>query len=90
MVWSIGRQTTARPGRVQRLASEPNIKNEPSSKTIEERLLTQKEDNSEQVKLLKKSLSVDESHQLDDECLQRFIKAHVRLMTEDHVSSSFF
>ena len=53
---------------------------------MEDRLKTQKEDNTKQVKQLQKSLSIEENQQLDEECLQRFIKLNVRLMTEDRVS----
>ncbi len=85
MVWSIHRKTGARPGRAERLESYPRTKSEPSSRTIEERLLAQIEDNSNQVQTLKKALSEDENQKLDEECLQRFIKVNVRLMTDDHV-----
>jgi hypothetical protein len=89
MVWSMARQTTAKPGRAERLKSEPSSENESSSspRTIENRLKTQKDDNTKQVKQLQKTLSIEESQQLDEECLQRFMKINVRLMTEDHVSS---
>jgi hypothetical protein len=86
MVWAMGRQTTAKPGRAERLQSEASNESELSPRTIEDRLKTQKEDNNKQVKHLQKSLSIDENHQLDEECLQRFIKVNVRLMTDDHVS----
>ncbi len=86
MVWSMTRQTNARPGHAHRLKSDSSVESESTPKTLEERLTTQKEDNSEEVKKIQRSLSVEENQQLDVECLQRFIKLHVRLMTEDHVS----
>lgn len=91
MVWSMARQSTAKPGRAQRLKSEPSAdESEPlSPRNIEDRLKTQKDDNKKQVKELQKSLSIEESQQLDEECLQRFIKVNVRLMTDDHVSKRF-
>jgi len=87
MVWSMSRQTTAKPGRAQRLKSEPSTENESSlsPRTIEDRIKTQKEENAKQVKHIQKTFSVDESQQLDEECLQRFIKVNVRLVTDDHV-----
>lgn len=87
MIWSVSRQTAAKPGHVQRLKSQPSTESESSTRTIEDRLKSIKQDNTQQVKLLKKSLSVDESQQLDEECLQRFIKLNVRLMTDDRVSN---
>jgi hypothetical protein len=86
MVWSMTRQITARPGHAQRLKSSASIDSEPSSKPMEEYLSTQQEHNSNPVKTLQKSLTVDASDQLDEDCLQRFIKINVRLMTEDRVS----
>jgi hypothetical protein len=81
------RQTTAKPGHAQRLKSDSSTENEPlSPRTIEERLKTQKQDNTKQVKHIQKSFSIEENQQLDDECLQRFIKLNVRLITDDHVS----
>jgi len=87
MVWSMSRQTTAKPGRAQRLKSEPSTESESSSsiRTIEDRLKTQKEENTKQIKHIPKTFSIDESQQLDEECLQRFIKVNVRLVTDDHV-----
>lgn len=85
MIWSMARQTTAKPGHVQRLKSDASSEGE-LSRSIEERLRTHKEDNHRQVEHIQKSLSIDENQQLDDECLQRFIKLNVRLMTDDHVS----
>ncbi len=84
----MGRQSTAKPGRAQRLHSQASTESE-SSRTIEDRLKSQTEDNTKQVKQLQKSLSVEESQRLDEECLQRFLKVNVRLMTEDHVSLVF-
>ncbi|CAF3792758.1 unnamed protein product, partial [Rotaria magnacalcarata] len=84
VVWSMTRQPTAKPGHVQRLKSEPSSECEASSRTIEDRLKTVKQDNHKQVRQIKKSLSIEENQQLDEECLQRFIKLNVRLMTEDH------
>ncbi|CAF0829258.1 unnamed protein product [Adineta steineri] len=86
MVWSMSKQSAARPGRVHRLISNPSTENESSSKTSEEDLKTQNVGNNEQVNLIQDFLPVAEHHQLDDECLQRFIKVTVRLMTEDHQS----
>ncbi|CAF1378998.1 unnamed protein product [Adineta steineri] len=87
MVWSMSRQSTAKPGRAQRLKSEASTESDSSSsRTIEERLKTHKEDNTKQVKQLQKTFSMEENHQLDEECLQRFIKVNVRLMTDDHKS----
>ena len=87
MVWSMGRQTAAKPGRAQRLKSDASQESESStsSRTIEDRLKTQKEDNSKQVKQIQKILSMEENRQLDEECLQRFIKVNVRLLTDDQV-----
>lgn len=88
MVWSMGRQSTAKPGRAQRLKSEPSSESEStSSRPIEDRVKTHQADNHQQVKQLQKTFSVEENQQLDEECLQRFIKVNVRLMTEDRVSS---
>jgi archaellin len=91
MVWSVTRQSTAKPGRAQRLKSEASLDSESSSssKTIEERLKSQKEDNSKQVQQIQKTLTNEENRRLDEECLQRFIKVNVRLMTDDHVSRRF-
>jgi hypothetical protein len=86
MIWSMARQIAARPGRAQRLKSNPSTESEPSPKTSEDHLTTPTEDHSKQTKMPKHSLSVDENQVLDEECLQRFIKLNVRLMTEDHVS----
>jgi hypothetical protein len=86
MIWSMARQTAARPGRAQRLHSNASTGSEPSSATLEDDLKTPNEDHSEQMKKSHRSSSVDDSHLLDDECLKRFIKVNVRLMTEDHVS----
>ncbi|UJR14093.1 hypothetical protein I4U23_001089 [Adineta vaga] len=88
MVWSMARQSTAKPGRAQRLKSEASTESEPSTspRTIEDRLKSHKEDNSKQVKQIQKTLSIEENQQLDEECLQRFIKVNVRLMTEDRKS----
>jgi hypothetical protein len=85
-VWAMARQRTAKPGRAQRLKSEPSTENEPSAKTIEDHTEGEKVDVNKPVKMLSKSPSVDENHILDEECVQRFIKVNVRLMTEDHVS----
>jgi hypothetical protein len=91
MVWSMARQSTAKPGRAQRLKSEPSSESESSSsRTIEDRLKTHKEDNHQQVKQLQKTFSIEENQQLDEECLQRFIKVNVRLMTEDRVSEDYY
>jgi hypothetical protein len=81
----MGRQSTAKPGRAQRLHSQASTESE-SSRTIEDRLKTHKEDNNKQVTQIQETLSMEENHQLDEECLQRFIKVNVRLMTDDHVS----
>lgn len=88
MIWSMTRSTTAaaKPGRAQRLKSEASVESDSSPRPIEEKLKTQKEDNFRQVQQIQKGLSIDENRQLDEECLQRFIKVHVQLMTEDHVS----
>ena len=86
MIWSMARQTGARPGRVQRLNSSQSTESEPSSKTPDDQFKTSNENNTEQTKMIQKSLSVDETHHIDDDCLQRFIKVNVRLMTEDRVS----
>jgi hypothetical protein len=87
MVWSMSRQTTAKPGRAQRLKSEPSTESESlsSTRTIEDRLKIQKEENTKQIKHIPKTFSIDDSQQLDEECLQRFIKVNVRLVTDDHV-----
>ncbi|CAF3957022.1 unnamed protein product [Rotaria sp. Silwood2] len=86
MVWSMTRNITARPGHAERLKSDPTVEEESSSNINEDRLKTSNEDNSKQVKMLQRSLSIDKNHRVDDECLQRFIKVNVRLMTEDHES----
>lgn len=91
MVWAMARQTNAKPGHVERLKSDASTESESSSnRTIEDRLKTQKEDNTRQVQQLQKTLSTEESQQIDEECLQRFIKLNVRLMTDDHVRKSLF
>jgi hypothetical protein len=78
MVWSLTRQTSAKPGHVERLRSQTSTESESSSsRTVEDRLKTNKQ--------VQKTLSIDENHQIDEECLQRFIKVNVRLMTDDHV-----
>ncbi len=89
MVWSINRQTTARPGHAQRLKSDTTTESEPSPSAVEKRSSKHIDDDSEQMKSLRKSLTPDENPQLDDECLQRFIKMNVRLITEDHVRTFF-
>ncbi|CAF0960335.1 unnamed protein product [Rotaria sordida] len=86
MVWSMSRQIISKPGRAQRLESDQSIENELLTRPIEDRIKTQKEDNKKQVRQIKKSLSIEESQQLDEECLRRFIKLNVRLMTDDHKS----
>ena len=91
MVWAMTRQTNAKPGHVERLKSDASTESESSSnRTIEDRLKMQKEDNTRQVQRLQKTLSTEESQQIDEECLQRFIKLNVRLMTDDHVRKSLF
>ncbi len=89
MVWSMARQSAPRPGRAQRLNNDPNNECEPSTRPTEDHLETQQDHNSKQLNVLQKSLIVDENHRLDEECLQRFIKVNVRLMTEDRVSICF-
>ncbi|CAF4662254.1 unnamed protein product [Rotaria sp. Silwood1] len=86
MVWSMTRNITARPGHAERLKSDSTNEDEPLLKTNEDHLKTSNEDNSKQMKTLQKSVSIDKSHRVDNECLQRFIKVNVRLMTEDHES----
>ncbi|CAF1235444.1 unnamed protein product [Adineta ricciae] len=85
MVWSMARQTSAKPGRAQRLKSEASTESDASTspRTIEDRLKTHIQDNTRQVNEIQKTLSIEENQQLDEECLQRFIKVNVRLMTED-------
>ena len=85
MVWSMTRQVAARPGRAHRLESDSSIDRSRSPKTLEQRLSIQKENTTKQAELIQKSFTNDENHQLDEECLQRFIKLNVRLMTDDHV-----
>ncbi len=86
MVWSLTRQTSAKPGHVERLKSQTSTESElSSSRTIEDRLKTKKDDNTKQVQHIQRTLSIEESQQIDEECLQRFIKVNVRLMTDDHV-----
>ena len=91
-IWSINRQNQARPGYARRLIPKTHTNNVSSSRTIEDRLKTHKEDNNKQMQILQKSLSIDENDQLDNECLQRFVKFNARLMTKDRVSflSVFF
>lgn len=90
MVWAMARQTNAKPGHVERLKSDASSESESSShRTIEDRLKSQKDDNTRQVQQLQKTLSSEENQQIDDECLQRFIKLNVRLMTDDHVRVSY-
>lgn len=83
------RQLFARPGRAHRLKSDSSAESESTSsitsRTLEERLSTQKEDNRKQVEIVQKSLTDEENHELDDACLQRFIKLNVQLMTNDRV-----
>ncbi len=87
MVWSMTRQPSAKPGHAQRLKSDASTESESSSsRPIEDRLKTQKEDNTKQVRQIQRTLSIEETQKIDEECLQRFIKVHVRLMTDDHVS----
>ena len=87
MVWAMTRQNNARPGHVERLKSDASSESESSSnRTVEDRLKTHKEDNTRQAQQVQRKLSVEENQQIDEECLQRFIKLNVRLMTEDHVS----
>lgn len=88
MVWSMTRQSSAKPGHAQRLKSDDSAENESPTQNIEYRLKAQKKDTVRQVKQLRKSLSVEENQQLDEECLQRFIKLNVRLVTDDHVSKN--
>ena len=89
MVWSMSRHTAAKPGHAERLKSETSIESETSPRSIEERLKNQKEDNSKQVRQIQKSFSIDENRQLDEECLQRFLKINVQLVTDDHVRFFF-
>ncbi|CAF0893615.1 unnamed protein product [Adineta ricciae] len=44
------------------------------------------DDNSNSALVSQTSTALDENHHLDDECLKRFIKTNVRLMTEDRQS----
>ena len=62
-IWSMAKKP-ARPGRVQRLQSNPSTESEPSPKTSEDHLTTPTEDHSKQTKMAKKSLSVDETHHI--------------------------
>lgn len=88
MVWSMSRQSAAKPGHVERLKSQTSVESDSSARTIEERLRTQVEDNTKQVRQIQKSLSIDENRALDEECLQRFLKVNVQLVTDDHVNTS--
>ena len=64
------------------------MENESPLKTIEERVKLHDNGISEQKPALQQSLSIEENQHLDHECLQRFIKINVQLMTEDRVSDS--
>ena len=83
MVWSMARQTAPKPGRAQRLSEELNIESDPSPKAVQQR----PHNETEPAPTSPKSTSADEQQNLDDECLQRFIKVHVRLMNDDQVSA---
>lgn len=86
MVWSIGKHMAARPGRAERLKSDPTSEYDIPLKPIETHSTAHQHDHSKETKILQKSASMDVHHHLDEECLQRFIKVSVRLKTEDHVS----
>ena len=90
IVWSITRGKTAIPGYAHRIETNPSTDNELLSRTIDECLKQKHDDTSKQVNILQRSLFVDENQQLDHECLQRFIKLNVRLMTENRVSIFIF
>ena len=79
----MARQAAPKPGRAQRLSEEANVESEPSSKAVQE----PSNNETDPVPTLPKSSSAEEQDNLDDECLQRFIKVHVRLMNDDQVSA---
>ena len=85
MVWSVNRQKNARPGRAERLKSDTSATSEPT-RLIEELPKKKQENNSKQRMSVHRSFSVEDQQQMDKECLQRFIKLHVRLLTDHHVS----
>ena len=85
MVWSLARQSAARPGHVQRLQSDTGSESELTLKTMKNHEVVHPDDNSKRALVSQTSPTLDENHHLDDECLQRFIKTNVRLMTEDRV-----
>lgn len=64
------------------------MESESPLKTIVERAQLQDNGASEHPPTLQRTLSIEENRELDDECLQRFIKINVQLMTEDRVSDS--
>ena len=88
MLWSMTRQTTPKPGHARRLKSEASTESRSSTRSIEDRLKTQQEDNHQQVRQIQKTLSEEENQQLDEECLQQFIKLNVKLVTDDRVSNN--
>ncbi|CAF0812673.1 unnamed protein product [Didymodactylos carnosus] len=88
----------ARPGHVERLKSEPkstilplfetdamDVDDHEKPPTYNELMQTTKQSH---LQHLQKALSQDESQQLDEECLQRFIKVNVKLMAENRCSVS--
>lgn len=82
----MNRQNNARPGRAERLKSDASTKSDSISKLVEDTPVKEPENHSKQEKHVHRSLSFDEQQQIDKECLQRFIKLHVRLLTDNHVS----
>lgn len=88
IVWSVTRQNNARPGRAERLKSDTSAISEPT-RLIEELPKNEHENNSKHRMSVHRSFSFEEQQQMDKECLQRFIKLHVRLLTDHHASIRF-
>jgi hypothetical protein len=85
MVWSMARQASARPGQAERLSEQSNIKNEFLPITSDENVQQHQNELNRSSKVLRKSVSIDSKHRLDEEISQRFIKSNVELMTDDRV-----
>lgn len=83
-IWSIARNSTARPGHAERLKSDASNDGESSPKTDSK---IENHDNSKHVSELKRSSSSNKGQEVDNENIQRFIKLNVQLMTEEHVST---
>lgn len=88
VVWSVNRKNSPRPGRAERLKSDASTESAPASRLVEETPIRHAENANKPEKNVHRYLSFEDHQQIDKECLQRFIKLHVRLLTDNHVSIS--